>query len=80
MSGGIAQHVFPLVARLFKNWLNRKELFFTAFIHSRRVLIINGFISVEYIVTKNVYQNLTKGKNLVMNGFVKKNKVPVNKI
>ena len=41
---------------------------------------MKGHIYVGYIVSKHVNQNLIKRKDLVMNGFIKKNKVPVNKI
>ena len=51
-----------------------------AFIHLRGILNIKLLIFVGYIVSKNIHQNLIKGKNLVMNGFIKKNKMPVYKI
>ena len=41
---------------------------------------MKGLIYVRYIVSKNVNQNLIKRKDLAVNGFIKKNKVPINKI
>ena len=51
-----------------------------AVIHPWEILIIKGLIFVGYIVSKYVHQNLIKCKNLVMNSFIEKCKVPINTI
>ena len=41
--------------------------------------LIKGLIFVGYVVSKNVHQNLTKGKNVVITVLFRKNKILVNK-